>query len=174
VAENWNVMPGGTAALWGLIARDTSVAELTVKEVELTIDPNWAEIVLVPPLRPAAIPKLPILATVGWDEFQITTEVKSCLLPSLKVPVAANCCLAPMTSTGLAGVTAREVNVAWLTVRPVEPVTESKLALILALPLPVAVAMLPCIVATAVFDDAQLAKLVMPWVEPSLNVPIAK
>lgn len=128
----------------------------------------------VPAFWPVRSPPEPTLAMVGWEEFQVTSEVRFCVLPSLKVPVAVNCWVAPWTSTGLAGVMASEVRVAWVTVSPVEPVTELKLALMVVEPLPTDVAKLFCMVATEVLALAQVANPAMFCVEPSLKVPTAK
>ena len=130
--------------------------------------------VLVPAPRPVAIPVVPMLEMLGWEELHVMRVVRFCVLPSLKVPVALNCCWAPITITGLRGVRLMPVSVACVTFRVVEPVTELKVALMLALPLPTAVATSPCMVATEVFEDAQEAKPLMNWVDPSLNMPTAK
>ena len=130
--------------------------------------------VVVPAAWPVAIPVTPTLAALGCDELQVAPTVTFWVLPSLKVAVAVNCCVAPTTSVGLRGVIASEVKVACVTVSPVEPVTESKLALMVVLPLAFAVAVPPFMLATAAFDDFQAARLLRFWLLPSLNVPVAK
>src|SRR5208283_5006973 len=52
-----------------------------------------------------------MVATEGADEVQVADEVRFCLLPSLKVPVAVNCCWVPAAIDGLAGVTATDTRV---------------------------------------------------------------
>ena len=48
------------------------------------------------------------------------------MLLSLKVPVAVNCCVAPLAIDGFAGVTAIDCSVAAVTVSTVEPLTRSQ------------------------------------------------
>src|SRR5271167_4785158 len=53
-----------------------------------------------------AKPLLVMVATEVALEVQVADEVRFCLLPSLKVPVAVNCCWFPAAIEGLTGVTA--------------------------------------------------------------------
>jgi hypothetical protein len=92
------VMPSGTAVL------------LTV--------PNTAVIFAVPAACPRAIPEAALIAAIeALDVDQVTACVMSCVLPSLNVPVAANCSVAPFAMEELAGVTAMDASVAEVTVR---------------------------------------------------------
>ena len=52
----------------------------------------------------------------------------SCVLASLKVPVAVNCCRPPAVTVGFNGVTTSETNVPVPIVRVVVPVTPEALA----------------------------------------------
>ena len=52
----------------------------------------------------------------------------SCVLASLKVPVAVNCCVLPAVDIGFAGVTTTETSVPVPTVSVVVPVTPDELA----------------------------------------------
>lgn len=52
----------------------------------------------------------------------------SCVLASLKVPVATNCSGPPAAAVGLTGVITREINVPVPTVRVVLPVTPEAVA----------------------------------------------
>ncbi len=52
----------------------------------------------------------------------------SCVLLSLKVPVAVNCCGPPAEAVGFAGVTTSEIRVPVPTVRVVVPVTPDAVA----------------------------------------------
>jgi hypothetical protein len=70
---------------------DTKVAAPTVIPVVSEMLPEAALTVAVPIATPVASPPAPILAIAGALEVHITDPVKSCVLPSLKVPVAANC-----------------------------------------------------------------------------------
>jgi hypothetical protein len=57
-----------------------------------------------------------------------------CVVLSLYVPVAVNCCVYPVEIVGLAGVTAMDVSVAVCTVRTVLPVIPLKVAEIVLVP----------------------------------------
>jgi hypothetical protein len=75
-----------------------------------------------------------MLAKFGAEELQVTVGVRFCCVPSLKVPVAVNCCVVPMTMVGLAGVTEIDVRVAVFTVTSVDPLIEPEVAVIVAGP----------------------------------------
>jgi hypothetical protein len=68
--------------------------------------------------RPAAL----IVATVTAEELHVAVVVRFCVVPSLKVPVAANCCVLPFGTDGFAGVTATDTSVAAVPVSVVLPV----------------------------------------------------
>jgi hypothetical protein len=51
------------------------------------------------------------VATAVAEEFHVAELVRFCVFPSLNVPVAVNCWVAPLMIEGLAGVTAIEVSV---------------------------------------------------------------
>ena len=55
----------------------------------------YALIVEVPIFRPLARPPVVMLMTVASEDAQATCEVMSLCFPSLNVPVAVNCCVAP-------------------------------------------------------------------------------
>ena len=120
--------------------------------------------------RPAAL----IVATASLEDVQVAEFVKSCALPSVKVPVAVNCWVCPLAINGLAGVTDRETRAAAPTVSDAEPVMLSDTALMLAVPgatelsRPAAV-----IVATAGFVDVQKTDAVRSLALPSLKRPVA-
>jgi len=84
--------------------------------------------VLLPLPAVLAKPVLLIVATDVFEELHVTEFVRFWMLPSLYVPVAVNCCVAPFVIDGFAGVTAIEVSTAPVTVRVVEPVTEPEAA----------------------------------------------
>ncbi len=94
---------------------------VTVKVVDPLIDPSAAWMVVLPTLTPVASPPLLMVATPGLVELQVAEFVRSWWLPSLYVPVAANCCGDPTEIEGFTGVTAIEtsvtpaVTVRWLT-----------------------------------------------------------
>src|SRR2546425_12096859 len=75
------------------------VAAVTVSVVFPETLPSVAVIMVVPAATDVARPFDPlallIVATPGLDELQVTWVVKSCVVLSLKVPVAVNCCFVP-------------------------------------------------------------------------------
>src|SRR5262252_8300279 len=75
-----------------------------------------------------------MVATLVCDEFQVTLAVMSCIVASVYVPVAANCCGMPSGTLGMAGVTAIETSAAAVTVRFVEPDTLPEVAVTAVLP----------------------------------------
>jgi hypothetical protein len=91
VALNCLVVPLAKLGFVGVTARDTSVAELTVSVVDPVMLPAAAEIVVVPAAAEAANPEALIVAAPVLDEFQVTEEVRSCVVLSEYVPVAVNC-----------------------------------------------------------------------------------
>ena len=133
VAVNCWVVPTGVVAVGGLIAIETSAAAVTVRSVEPLTVPEVAVIVAVPIPALCARPAL-IVATEFASVAQVTVEVKSCVLPSVKVPVAVNCWLVPRAMEGLAGETAMEVSAAAEIVNLVDPVIDPDVAVIVAEP----------------------------------------
>src|SRR4029077_11157665 len=100
----------GRGGFAGGPAMEVSVAGVTVSSVEPVMLPLVAEIVEVP--TPTAVPKpvALIVATVAVAEAH-TALPSTCVELSLNVPVAVNCCVAPLLIDGFAGVTAMEVSV---------------------------------------------------------------
>ena len=68
------------------------------------------------------------VATVGTDELQCELMLTSCVDPSLNVPMAANCCVEPAVTNGLAGVISIDTSVPVPTVTVVVPVTPDAVA----------------------------------------------
>jgi hypothetical protein len=93
-----------------------------------------AVIVAVPVAALLAEPELLTTATAVFDEAHVT-PTRDCVLPSLKLPVAVNCCDAPKGMLGLAGKTVIELNVAPVTVSAVVLVTDPNVAVIVDCPL---------------------------------------
>jgi hypothetical protein len=88
--------------------------------------------------------------------------------------VAVNCCVAPVASDVVAGVTAIDTNTGAVTVRLVEPPIAPEIAWIVVLPAATPVAKPPlAIVATAVFVELHVTKLVRFAVLASLKTPVA-
>ena len=69
----------------------TSGAAVTVRVVVPDFAPNDAVMVDVPASTPVARPPLLMVALVVFEELQVAEPVRSCLLLSLKIPVALNC-----------------------------------------------------------------------------------
>ena len=84
--------------------------------------------VLVPVPTALAKPVLLMVATEVFEELQVAVLVRFCVLPSLYVPMAVNCCIVPLGIEVLAGVTAIEERTGGVTVNVVEPVTEPEAA----------------------------------------------
>ena len=95
---------------------DTNAGGVTVRPVEPTIEPEVACIVVLPAATPVARPAAVIVATAVLVEVQATDPVRFCVLLSLYVPVAMNCCVAPLAIEAFAGVTAIDTK-AGITVR---------------------------------------------------------
>src|SRR5208282_3344245 len=102
---------------------------VTARPVDPLIDPEVAWMVVLPVVTPVAKPVLLIVATAVLVDVQPTELVRFCWIPSLYVPVAVNCCVAPLAIDGFAGVTAIDTKVgAGVTVRPVDPLIEPEAA----------------------------------------------
>src|SRR5260370_18660830 len=69
-----------------------------------------------------------MVAAAAVDEVQMTEVVTSCVLESLKVPVAVNCLVVPTAMLEFAGVTASETRVALVTVNDAFPLTDPEVA----------------------------------------------
>src|ERR1035441_1094319 len=87
------------------------MAGVTVNTVDPLTAPEVALIELVPTDTPLANPPAVMVATPVVADAQVTEAVRSCVLLSLKVPVAVNCRVAPLAIEGLAGVTAIDCSV---------------------------------------------------------------
>src|ERR1700733_7231650 len=174
VAVNCCVAPLPIDGFAGVTAIDCSVAAVTVSKVEPEIDDDVAVIVELPTPAPLARPAVLIVATVAVPEVQVTVDVKFCVVPSLKVPVAVNCWVAPLAIEGFAGVTAIDCSVAAVTVSKVEPLIAPDVALIVEVPTPAPVARpVALIVAVAVVPELHVTVLVRFCVVPALKVPVA-
>lgn len=159
----------------GEICIAVSWEESTVIVAFPLTDPSCAEMVELPPESAVTRPPVLTLATVGADEIHVTALVITCVLPSLNVPVATQFTDVDGASTAVAGVTEMEESVAELTLSGAEPKTPRNAAEMLAVPGPIAVAVLPAfpIVATARLSEAHVDSRVMTWVLLSLNKPTA-
>lgn len=93
----------------------TITGALTVSVVEPLIAPKVAEIVVVPDATPLANPLASTVAA-DVDEPQLTSAVRSRLLPSLYAPVAVNCWVVFTGIDNAAGATLIAVKLAAATV----------------------------------------------------------
>ena len=137
-----------------------------------------AVIVVVPVATELASPSPAIVATFTFDEFQLTCVVRFSTLPSLKFPVALNCCVPPSGMEADVGAIVSETSVASLTVRVAVPTAPANTAVIVAVPgsSPVAHPFVPSkslTVATDTGCDVHPAEPVRSSVLPSANVPVA-
>jgi hypothetical protein len=178
VAVNCWVVLSGIDAVAGVTAIEISVASLTVNVVEPLTVPEAAEIVTPPTDAPVARPALLIVARDRLLELHVTELVRFCVLLSLNVPIAVNCCVVPVAIVSLAGVTAIEISAAGVTVTEVDPFTVPEAAVIVVTPVATLVAT-PCvpvallIVAILGAEELHTAVLVTSCVVPSVNFPVA-
>jgi hypothetical protein len=140
VAVNCWVVPSAIEELPGETAIDSKAAAVTVSVVVPLIEPEVALRVEVPAAKLAASPCALIVATPVEDDVHRTVGLTSWALPSVKVPVAVNCCVVPSGMDGIAGVTTIETKAAGVTVNAVVPETEPEAAVIVVVPVVVLVA----------------------------------
>ena len=119
-----------------------------------------------------------MMAVDATDELQVTTEVTFCVLPSLNVPVAVNCCVAPRRMDGVCGLIAMDASVTGFTVSVADALTDPEVMLIVVVPDAIVVAK-PAVrgvllmVATLAAVELQCALWVKFCVVPSEKVPVA-
>jgi hypothetical protein len=154
VATNCWFVPLRMLGLVGVIAMDTSVAEVTVTIVDPDMLPKFAVIFALPErvafVRPALRSMLELSAVDAEnpencatsvldatfkastaDEVQVTVDVRSCVVLSEYVPVAVNCISVSTAIVGLVGV--NEMDSSWA---PLLLVDASRLAVPPPLPQP--------------------------------------
>ena len=129
----WDV-PFGRDAPAGVTVIAISVAEVTVSFVEALALPDAALIVVLPCAMDVASPALLMVATATVEDVQVTELVTSCMLPSLNVPVAVNCCDCPAAIVGFEGAMVSETSAAGLTVTAIDPVMLPDVAMTFAEP----------------------------------------
>jgi hypothetical protein len=91
VAVNCWLVPSAMEGLLGVTVIELRTAAVTVKLSVPVTEPYWAEMVTVPCPRALPKPVLLTVAVVGLEELQVAELVKSCVVPSVNVPVAVNC-----------------------------------------------------------------------------------
>lgn len=189
VALNGCVVPLAIEAVDGDTVMPFKVAPVTVTVVEpataLRVPALLTDAVMVdePCDTDFTAPWLPLLlltvALLVSDDDQLACVVRSCVVLSLKVPVAFICTLLPSGIDGVDGVTDTVLSVAFVTVSTVVPLTPLSVAEMLLLPgVVVAVArpLLPAallMVAAEVLLDAQVTLVVISRLELSLYIPVA-
>jgi len=168
------VVPFGSDAPAGVTVIETSVADVTVSLVEALTLPDVAPMVELPAAMVVASPAALIVATAAVEDVHVTALVTSCMLPSLKVPAAVNCCICPAAIVGLDGEITIETRAAGLTVTLVEPVMLAEVAITFALPTANAFAMPDALTETVAGAlELQVAEDVKSRVLPLLNWPTA-
>jgi hypothetical protein len=167
-------LPAAAEGFDGEIAIDTSVAEVTVSVAPLLVTPDSvAVIVAVPADAPVASP-LALIDADEDDDCHETCAVRFCVEPSVKLPVAVNCCVVPAAIDEVCGVTLIELSAAEVIVTVIDCVTLPDAAVTVALPEPTPVATpLLDTDTTPLADEVQLIELVKSCVDPSLYVPVA-
>jgi len=119
--------PFGILGLVGVTPMDTSVAAVTVSVADPETLPSVAVMVAGPwpaavtsPLEPGALLTEPTLVA---EDVQAAELVRFCVVLSVYVPVAINCCVVPLAMLGFAGVTLMETRLAAVTTKLVAPET---------------------------------------------------
>lgn len=144
----------------GVTAIELSTGAMTVRAVEPLTEPEVAVMVVVPSAALDARPVLLMGATVAIEEVQAAVLLRSLVVPSLYVPVALNCWVAPRGIEALPGATAMLSSAAGVTVRVVDPLIEPEVAVTVVAPTPTVVAspwlpLASLTVATAASVDVQ-------------------
>jgi hypothetical protein len=173
VAVNFKEVPAAICVLAGTTVMLANLTLETVNPVEPLTEPKAAEILLVPAATLVTSPLLLIVAAVAVDELQSTDVVMSCVLLSLKVPVAVNCLVAPMGMVELTGETATETTVALVTVTPAVPLIPAELAVTVALPTATPVASPDASTLSKLCGDEDHVTEGSSWVLPSSKMPVA-
>jgi len=158
VAVNCCLVPTAIVAFPGVTAIDTSTGAVTASAAEPVMLFIVAVRVEAPIVTPVARPPALIVATLGADELHAAALVRFCVLPSLYVPVAANCSVFPAAIEAFPGVTAIDTSTGEVTVSVAELVILVMVALRLEVPAVTAVAKPPAvIVATPGADELHVA-----------------
>jgi hypothetical protein len=147
--------------LAGVTAIEVITGEATVRTLDPVTDPDVAMMLVVPAVKPTAKPAALTVPILGADEPHATEALRSLVVLSLYVPVAANCCVSPLATEALDGVTASAIKMAVVTLNWADPLVVPEVAVIALVPL-----LKPdakpdeLIEATAVDDDFHATKLV--------------
>lgn len=156
VAVNCFVALFGIDEFAGVIARETSVAAVTVTEVLADTLPEVMLTVEVPGPTASANPFWSIASTLAeLDDHN--AETKTCVLPSSKFPTAVNCCCVPAAIVTFVGVKVMVCRCAGTTVITEESVNVPTVAVMVVVPAASVVASpLLSIVAALAFEDVHV------------------
>src|SRR5581483_3137407 len=133
MAANCSTPPAKIVGFCGVRSRDTRTGGPTERRADPLTPPKTAEIEVVPWEIPVAKPPAPTEATEGDAELQVAKAVRFCVVPSLRRPVATNCCVVPLGKEGFDGVTSIELSSS-CEVRVAEPCTPPEEAVMVATP----------------------------------------
>ena len=90
------LVPSATVGLAGFTAIETNAGARMVRVTEFVTKPDVPVIVVEPCVNEVTNPWLPglllMVATELEEELHATEAVMFCVLPSVNVPVAVNCC----------------------------------------------------------------------------------
>ena len=121
------MVPLAIEGLVGVTTIEVRTAWVTVTAVAPNTVPRLAVMVAMPTAvavtRPWLSAALLTVTSVGAEESQVTSAVRSWVLPSEKVPVAVSDFVVPLAREGFGGVIEIEVKTAWVTVIVVAPDT---------------------------------------------------
>lgn len=99
---------------------ETRVADVTVRAADPVVEPEPALMFVEPVATPVARPVPSIVAIFVAVELQAALFVMSVVLPSEKIPFAANGCVAPISTEAVDGVTRIELSSTDVTVPAAE------------------------------------------------------
>lgn len=128
------LVPSAKEGFAGVMAIETSNGGPTVSPAEPVMEFSVAEIVAWPAVTPEARPVALIVAVPGADELQLTDALTSCVLPSVKVPMASNCWVVPEARVVPEGETVINERAGGPTESDAVPVTPAKVARIVVAP----------------------------------------
>jgi hypothetical protein len=169
MAVNCCVLPRLIEGFAGVTAMDASTGCVTVSVAVPVILLIVAPMVELPAITLVAKPPPVIVATLEGNELHITILVKFCMLPSLYVPVAVNCCVVPAAIEGFVGVTEIEARTGEVTVSVAVPRTSPKAAMIVVPPVMTPVARpVELIIATGFVAELHVTVEVTSCMLPSL------
>lgn len=128
MAVNCRVMPTPVASGLGVIAIDRNVAGMTFRLTEPEMEPDLAVMVVEPTAIAEAKPDVgTTVAMAGALEVHAALFVRSVVLPSLKDPVATNCCVSPTARLAATGVTVIDFRTIGVLPLPPQPVVNAEM-----------------------------------------------